>query len=50
LSGSVAVSAYELENLPLPAPDQLKQSVGRKTDRAAIEKACLNLYGEDGAA
>lgn len=50
LSGSVAVSAYELENLPLPAPDQLKQLVGRKTDRAAIEKACLNLYGEDGAA
>ena len=48
LSGSVAVSAYELENLPLPAASDLKQLVGRKLDRTTIEIAAGQLYAEDG--
>jgi adenine-specific DNA-methyltransferase len=44
ISGSVAVSAYELENLPLPAPGDLKCLIGSNPGRAAVEKACLQLY------
>ncbi len=47
LSGSVAVSAYELENLPLPPAADLKRLVGRRYDRAKVEKACNQLYAED---
>lgn len=47
LSGSVAVSAYELENLPLPPPAELKRLVGGRPSRDAVEKACLLLYAED---
>ena len=50
ISGSVAVSAYELENLPLPAPADLKELLGRKTSTEAIEKACMKLYSADGGA
>ncbi len=47
LSGSVAVSAYELENLPLPAAGDMKGLVGRRSSRAAIEAAAARLYGVD---
>jgi adenine-specific DNA-methyltransferase len=47
LSGSVAVSAYELENLPLPSADNLKRLAGQRFDRAAIEAASAQLYGVD---
>lgn len=47
LSGSVAVSAYELENLPLPAAGDLKRLVGRRADRSAIDAAAARLYGVD---
>lgn len=50
ISGSVAVSAYELENLPLPSPASLKSVLGRKTSREAIEKAARLLYAQDGEA
>ena len=47
VSGSVAVSAYEVEALPLPSPDALEglQSlIDQKADCAAIESECLRLY------
>jgi adenine-specific DNA-methyltransferase len=47
ISGSVAVSAYELENLPLPPPGELKRLIGRRPSRDIVEKACLLLYAED---
>jgi adenine-specific DNA-methyltransferase len=50
ISGSVAVSAYELENLPLPPPTDLKRLIGRATSTPAIESACLRLYTEGGSA
>jgi adenine-specific DNA-methyltransferase len=46
ISGSVAVSAYELENLPLPPPAELKLLVGRAIQPKAVEEACLQLYSE----
>jgi adenine-specific DNA-methyltransferase len=48
ISGSVAVSAYELENLPLPAPEELTQLLGRRTSGEAIEQACQILYRPEG--
>ena len=51
VSGSVAVSAYELEALPLPNPGdmgQLSQLVRHKVDRVQIDLACAQLY-EDAA-
>ena len=48
LSGSVAVSAYELENLPLPDPvklDNLKSLVKQGMSRKEIDIACNRLYG-----
>jgi adenine-specific DNA-methyltransferase len=47
VSGSVAVSAYELEALPLPAPDalgELSALVGEDAGRARIDAACDRLY------
>jgi adenine-specific DNA-methyltransferase len=48
VSGSVAVSAYELEALPLPAPEtlaELRRLVGEGASRQCIEAACAELYG-----
>jgi adenine-specific DNA-methyltransferase len=48
ISGSVAVSAYELENLPLPDPmrlDRLKLLVQKQASSETIEKVCRSLYG-----
>ncbi|MCQ9426030.1 N-6 DNA methylase [Pseudomonas sp. LJDD11] len=47
ISGSVAVSAYELESLPLPAPEDLEevsQLVVAGAGREAIEAACSRLF------
>lgn len=47
LSGSVAVSAYELEALPLPPPDArapLAELVKQGAGRPAIEDACAHLF------
>ncbi len=47
VSGSVAVSAYELEALPLPEPAQLEELarlVGAGASRARIDLACERLY------
>lgn len=47
VSGSVAVSAYELEALPLPAPEQLEELarlVRHGASRAKVEAACAKLY------
>ena len=48
LSGSVAVSAYELENLPLPSPEDLARLLAGNSGRDAIEQACGLLYGSEG--
>ncbi len=48
ISGSVAVSAYELSAWPLPAPARLGELaalVASESDRAAIDAACDRLYG-----
>lgn len=48
VSGSVAVSAYELEALPLPPPRELaelRRSVRQNASRSRIEAACARLYG-----
>lgn len=50
VSGSVAVSAYEIESLPLPAPEDLKdltELVECSADREAIEAACCRLFEGD---
>ena len=47
LSGSVAVSAYELENLPVPPAGKLKELVGQRFGRARLNEACARLYAED---
>lgn len=47
ISGSVAVSAYELESLPLPPPEALalvEEAIARGADRACIERACGSLF------
>ena len=49
MNGSVAVSAFELEALPLPDPAKLKsltRLVAQGIDRARIETECERLYGE----
>jgi adenine-specific DNA-methyltransferase len=51
IGGSVAVSAYELEALPLPAPeelDELRSLVRQQASRQCIEAACARLYDEVG--
>lgn len=48
MSGSVAVSAFELEALPLPSPDALAgltRLVGQGASAAKIEAECRRLYG-----
>ena len=48
ISGSVAVSAYELNALPLPPPENLEELenlAGRHAERDAIERAANRLYG-----
>ena len=48
VSGSVAVSAYELKSLPLPAPTKLDELTGlvrAGASREKIEAACARLYG-----
>lgn len=48
LSGSTAVSAYELRHLPLPDPAALAllaALVAAGADPAAVEAECLRLYG-----
>jgi adenine-specific DNA-methyltransferase len=47
LSGSVAVSAYELENLSLPSAADLKRLAGRQPNRRTMEGAAARLYGVD---
>jgi len=49
ISGSVAVSAYELENLPLPSPADLKRLLGRNPSPKDIEQICSDLYALGGA-
>jgi adenine-specific DNA-methyltransferase len=45
ISGSVAVSAYELENLPLPSPDEPERpSEEFYKPAGAVDKACSQLY------
>lgn len=47
VSGSVAVSAYELEALPLPAPEELEELASlmrARVSRDRIEDACARLY------
>lgn len=47
VSGSVAVSAYELEAMPLPAPEELVQLtklVQQNAGSIAIEAECARLY------
>jgi adenine-specific DNA-methyltransferase len=45
LSGSVAVSAYELESLPLPSAIAFKKGVGRCSTPAGIDSIAAALYG-----
>ncbi|MGY0782515.1 HsdM family class I SAM-dependent methyltransferase [Azospirillum argentinense] len=50
VSGSVAVSAYELEALPLPSPKdlaELHRLVTAGARRNDIEAACARLYNEE---
>lgn len=48
ISGSVAVSAFELNTLPLPSPEQMEM-IGRMlkggASREAIEKTLAQIYG-----
>lgn len=47
LSGSVAVSAYELEALPMPGPETLGplvRAVERSAERRVIDAICDGLY------
>jgi adenine-specific DNA-methyltransferase len=49
VSGSVAVSAYELEALPLPSPEELndlRRFVRNRAARSRIEAAADRLYDE----
>lgn len=48
ISGSVAVSAYELEALPLPSPEEMREIerlVSEGASRSAIEHAVGQIYG-----
>ena len=51
LSGSVAVSAFELEALPLPAPQALaplEAALGRGAAAAEVDAICAGLFGPGG--
>lgn len=50
LSGSVAVSAYELENLPLPTAAELIEKTGSQISAENVAKACAQLYQIEGLA
>jgi adenine-specific DNA-methyltransferase len=45
LSGSVAVSAYELESLPFPSAAAFKERAGRCNTQAGIDVIAAALYG-----
>ncbi|MCY3816654.1 MAG: Eco57I restriction-modification methylase domain-containing protein [Gammaproteobacteria bacterium] len=48
INGSVAVSAYELQALPLPSPNDVKdieELIERRARREAVEQAVERLYG-----
>ncbi len=48
ISGSVAVSAYELEAMPLPAPGAmaaLSDLLARPHSRADVERLCTTMFG-----
>jgi adenine-specific DNA-methyltransferase len=48
LSGSVAVSAYELEALPLPPPTALREldeALAARAGRPEIDRVCARMYG-----
>ena len=47
INGSVAVSAYELEALPLPPPkdmEEVERLVKEKANRETLERAVERLY------
>ena len=53
INGSVPVSAYELEALPLPPPEEVKEierlvkgRATRETLECAVERVCLNEAGD----
>lgn len=51
INGSVAVSAYELEALPLPPPEDVKEIerlVKRRVKRETLERAVERLYSSGG--
>jgi adenine-specific DNA-methyltransferase len=48
ISGSVAVSAYELESMPIPPAEGMKRlasAVAQGASRAAVDTVCEQLYG-----
>ena len=50
INGSVAVSAYELEALPLPSPDDMEaieRLVKRHAKRETLERAVDRLYSNE---
>lgn len=50
ISGSVAVSAYELESLPLPKPSKFKRLnslINSNASSDLIEKECTNIYNKN---
>ena len=53
INGSVAVSAFELEELPVPAPSivtKIKQLIARGASPAKVEAAIAAAYGIGDAA
>jgi len=44
LSGSVAVSAYELENLPLPAAAEMKRRIGQRWSAKTVAEVTTAMY------
>jgi adenine-specific DNA-methyltransferase len=46
INGSVAVSAFEMEALPLPAPAAMKKVEALVRRGAAIEDELARLYGQ----
>jgi adenine-specific DNA-methyltransferase len=52
ISGSVAVSAYELQAMPLPAPQRLtalRTALASRASSAEIDRVCERLYSDDDA-
>jgi adenine-specific DNA-methyltransferase len=49
INGSVAVSAYELEALPLPSPSQMaeiERLVTKRVSSKTLEDAVVRIYGK----